>query len=367
MSNKAALFCSMIKDNLKIFIGGFVVVVFVIVFGIYSYYLGPVSKDTGMKEIEVPSGYSYLTLGNLLKENKLIKSDLFYKIYIKLNNPNPLEACTYQLSESMGVKEIVEVLSEGCQQDPDAIRITFNEGITMRKIAKLIAENTNNSEDDVFELQKDESYIDSLIEKYWFLTDEIKNKEIYYPLEGYLFPDTYEFYKDTTVEKIFEVMLDEMDKNLAPYKEEIKKKNFTIHEFLTFASIIEAEAASDEDRATAAGVFYNRLKDNWSLGSCVTTYYASQVDMGERDLYESELNDYNAYNTRNVNLKGLPVGPIGNPGLASIEASLNPKEHDYYYFLSDKNGELYFYNTEQEHQKMKEELQKKGLWLWYYD
>lgn len=357
-------------DKNKIIVVGstICIVALIILFGIYVYNIRPVSKDSGKKEFEVASGESYLTIDSLLKENNFIKSPLFYKIYIKINSPKPLEACTYYLSENMGVKGIVNTLSKGCKSSPENITITFKEGLNMRKMAKIISENTNNTLDDVFNLLKNKKYLDGLINKYWFLSNEIKNDKIYYSLEGYLFPNTYQFAnKDVTIEEIFGAMLDEMDKQLKPFKDSIEKSEFTVHEFLTLASIIELEGASSDDRSGVAGVFYNRLNDDWALGSDVTTYYAVKIDMSDRDLYQSELDDYNAYNTRNSNLIGLPVSPICNPGIDSIIATNNPKKHDFYYFVADKNKKTYFMSNENEHNKKINELREKGLWFEYED
>ena len=111
---------------------------------------------------------------------------------------------------------------------------------------------------------------------------------------------------------------------------------------------------------------YNRLAQNMSLGSDVTTYYAIRVDIGDRDLYEKEINTYNAYNTRGPNMNGkLPVGPIAAPSEQSINAALNPYDESYLYFVSDKNGEMYFTKTYEEHQQMVDTLKKKGLWYEY--
>ncbi|MFA5604094.1 MAG: endolytic transglycosylase MltG [Bacilli bacterium] len=351
-------------DKNKIIVVGstICIVALIILFGIYVYNIRPVSKDSGKKEFEVASGESYLTIDSLLKENKFIKSSLFYKIYIKINSPKPLEACTYYLSENMGVKGIVDTLSMGCKSSPENISITFKEGLNMRKLSSIISENTNNTEDDVFNLLKDEEYLDKLINKYWFLSEEIKNDKIYYSLEGYLFPNTYEFSnKDVTVEEIFEAMLDDMDKQLKPFKESIEKSDFTVHEFLTFASIVELEGATSDDRASVAGVFYNRLEDGWALGSDVTGYYGAKMDDWTNGL-GSHLNDCNDYNTRGTCVQGLPISPIANPGIESIEAVTNPTKHDYYYFLADCSGKTYLNYDETNHLKTKSRLEAENNW-----
>ena len=349
------------------FLVAFFVVLIVVGCTIYKINIGPVSKNPQLNKFEVEAGDTYLSIAPKLKENNFIKSEFFYKLYIKLMNPQSLEKGVYSLSENMGVDQIVKVLADGSDVNTDVINITFVEGKNMRYIAKTIADNTNNTEEDVFNTLTDSTYIDSLINKYWFLTSEIKDSRIYYPLEGYLFPDTYQFKnKDVTVNEIFETMLDEFDKKVTPYKDVIQNSNYTFHQILTLASIIEQEGVSDNDRYDVAGVFYNRLNDGWSLGSDVTTYYAIRVDMNERYLYNSEITDCNAYNTRASCMAGkLPVGPVSNPSIASIEAALKPNVHDYYFFVADKNKKTYFTKTNTEHLNKINELKSQGLWYEY--
>ena len=348
-------------------LGVLIVVFFVLCCFIYKFNTGKVSNDNTVKELLVETGSNYYSIVNELKEKNLIKSEFFYKLYIKLHNPNSLQAGKYSLRENMELSEVISILSGGSTYNPDAVRITFKEGINMRKIAGIISENTNNTTDDVYALLKDENYLNDLINKYWFITYEIKNKKIYYSLEGYLFPDTYEFRnKDVTVKEIFELMLNSMEKKLETYRDKLEVSKYTIHEILTFSSIVELESANKEDRAKVAGVFYNRLNNNWSLGSDVTTYYAAKVDMSERDLYVAEINDYNAYNTRNSKMAGkLPVGPICIPSVGSIAATLEPVIEDYYYFVADKYKKVYFTKTLNEHEAMVASLKRDGLWYTY--
>ena len=349
------------------FLVAFFVVLIVVCCTIYKVNIGPVSKNSAMKQIEVESGETYLSISSKLKENNLIKSEFFYKLYVKLMNPAGLEKGKYSLSEDMGVEKIIKTLENGSDANIDAISITFVEGKNMRYIAKTISDNTNNTEEDVYSLLNDTSYLDSLISKYWFLTDEIKDNRIYYPLEGYLFPDTYQFKsKDVTVKDIFETLLDQMDKKLTPYKNDIQNSNYTVHQILTLASIVELEGVNVSDRFDVSGVFYNRLNSGWSLGSDVTTYYASKIDMNERDLKKSELDECNNYNTRNSCMAGkLPVSPICNPGIESIEATINPNQHSYYFFVADKNKKTYFTKTNAEHLQMIASLKSQGLWYEY--
>ena len=123
---------------------------------------------------------------------------------------------------------------------------------------------------------------------------------------------------------------------------------------------------NNSDRKNVASVFYNRLDLGMSLGSDVTTYYAVKTDMGDRDLYQAEIDRYNAYNTRGPNMEGkLPIGPISSIGRASIEAAIEPSDTDYLFFVADKNGKLYFTKTNSEHIQVVNNLQSTGMWYEY--
>ena len=331
----------------------------------FNYQIGPVSKNNTLKTVVIEKG-GISDIANTLKENNLIKDETMFKVYVKLTGKTNLKASTYELSENMGVKKIVEILESGNDYNPDEVKITFKEGINMRKLASLISENTNNSEEDVYDLLKDDEYLDELIDSYWFITEDIKDSKIYYSLEGYLYPDTYIFMnKDVSVKEIFKKMLDEMNDKLTPYKEKINSSDLSIHEILTLSSIVELEGASSSDRNGVAGVFYNRLNSDMTLGSDVTTYYGIKLDMNERDLTKAELNDCNNYNTRCSTFKSLPVSPICIASIESIEAVLEPTEHDYYYFVADKNKKTYFTKTYEEHLDMVSKLKEEGLFFEY--
>lgn len=343
-----------------------IIVAIVSVFAWYSISINPVNKnDNTSYSLEIPMGSGSSSIAKKLKDEGLIKSELAFKIYVKLNKVSKFQAGTYNLAKNLSVEEITEVLQTGKISSKDVVSITFIEGKNMRWVASKIAETTNNTEQDVYSLLEDEEYINSLIEKYWFITDEIKNKDIYYPLEGYLYPDTYQFEnKDVKVEKIFETLLNQMDKKLSEYKEDIEKSKYSVHQILSASAIIENEAVFDKDRKDVAGVIYNRLKENMAIQSDVTTYYAFKIDMGSRDLYLSEINTYNPYNTRGPNMTGkLPVGPISMVSIPSIEAAINPNENPYIYFVADKNGKIYFTRTYDEHLQKVNELKNAGLWF----
>ena len=261
-----------------------------IVFFWYNSNLKSVAKaeNASIIKISIEEGMGISSISKLLEENNVIKSATVMKIYSKLNGIDSLQAGNYEFDNTENLPTILEHIANGHVVNNE-IKITFIEGKNMRGIAKTIAKHTNHTEQEVFHLLEDETYIDSLIEKYWFLTEEIKNEDIYYPLEGYLLPDTYVFEdKDVSIETIFAVMLNYMDKFLTENKENILH-NLTVHQMLTMASMAELEGKSTEDRQEIIGVFFNRINKKMNLGSDVTTYYAFKVDMGERDLTVKEL------------------------------------------------------------------------------
>ncbi len=349
-----------------------IVLIIILGSGSFFWYLNSIkpvvtsNSSNATINVEIEEGMGTSSIASLLEKNNVIKSATAMKIYVKLNNITNLKAGKYEFSNTEDLQTILNHIKNGDIID-DSVKITFIEGKNMRWIAKTISEKTQNTEDDVFNLLKDEEYIDSLIEKYWFITDEIKDNRIYYSLEGYLLPDTYVFEnKEVSVKSIFNVILNFTEKYLNTFKEDIENNSLTVHQILTMASMAELEGKSDEDRAEIIGVFYNRIRQGMSLGSDVTTYYAFKVDMGERDLTAKELNTKNPYNTRESSMAGMiPVGPICNPSKSAIEATLNYKETDALYFVADKNGKVYFTKTNSDHNRKIQELKNDGLWFTY--
>ena len=323
----------------------------------------PVDKnDEKIIEVEIPNGTSTNKIGKILKDNDLIKSELYFKIYLKLTNHNSLKASTYKFKKSMSLTEIVKSLEEGSTYDPNALVLTFKEGERITNYADVIAKNTDYTSEEVLEKVKDKTYLTTLINKYWFLTDSILNSSIYYPLEGYLAPDTYFFKKDATIEDIIKTLLDEEEKNLNKYKDKINENN--IHDILTMASIVELEGTNTENRKEIVGIFNNRLSIKMNLGSDVTTYYALQKPL-TIDLSSADFAVENPYNTRGKNMGGkLPIGPICNPSLSGIEASINPSDNEYLYFVADKNGNIFYTKTLKEHEQKVAEIKEKGDWIW---
>ena len=351
--------------NIKVSV---LIILFVSLMAMCTYYninITKVSNDSTLKTVTIKEG-SLNSIGVTLKENNLIKNVTIFKVHAFLTGKTNLKAGTYELSENMGVGKITNILSGTRGKNSREISITFKEGINVREVARQIEKNTSNSYEDVLALMKDTSYIDSLIEKYWFLTDKIKDSNIYYPLEGYLYPNTYSFTsRDVDIKDIFTKMLDETDRQLTKQKDSIDSNSLDIHNILTLSSIVELEGTKATDRKAVAGVFYNRLnsKTYKTLGSDATTYYAAKIDDWTTSLTNEELNDCNnKYNTRCSSNTGLPVGPICNPSIESIIATLHPEDHNYYYFVADCDGEVYLTENATKHQAIINKLKKEGKW-----
>ena len=334
-------------------------------FALFHYGLSSVSNNKTLKEIEIKPG-SISTIANTLYDEGLIKNKTIFKLYVKISGKSNLKAATYSLSKSMSTPKIVDILYKGKGEDSNKVKITFKEGNNIRKMAKIVAGYTNIKEDDFINKVNDNNYLKGLIDKYWFLTDDILNDNIYYKLEGYLYPNTYYFSsKSVTAEEIIDKVLEETNRQLTPLKEDIEASGSSVHKLLTMASIVELEGVTLSDRKGIAGVFNNRLNNGMNLGSDVTTYYSAHIDMGERDLYSNELNSCNNYNTRCPNFIKLPISPICNPAIDAINASIKPDKNNYYYFVADKNRKIYFSRNINEHNSIIRKLKNDGLWYEY--
>ena len=321
------------------------------------------SKTKEDVTITIEEGSSHYDIAHLLKENNLIKNEKMFILYTKINKVDNIYAASYNLPTNLNLKDLIKLIQDG-GYNPDQISITFQEGLNIRNIAKIIEENTNNTKEDFYNLLKDNNYLDELIKKYWFLTNDIKNKDIYYSLEGYLYPDTYSFNnKDVSIKEIIEAMLDQEEKVLNNYKKQVEASSYSIHELITLASVTQSESYGSDDFKNVASVFLNRVKVGMKLESCVTSYYGVKKEMTE-ELYQSDIDDSNPYNTRANGVEGtLPVGPVSNPGNKAIDAVINPIKTDYYFFVSDSNNKLYFTKNIDEHDRMITKLQNEGLWL----
>lgn len=328
------------------------VIVGLILVGVITFMvlLSPVSKSIDIVEFTVKKGEGKEKIVENLKDAKLIKSKYATFIYIVLSGKKNLQAGSYEFSRNMSVKDIITSLSTGdvVNVKRDEVRITFKEGDTLKNFVTMVANETNIDYDEAIKKLSDKAYLKGLIADYWFLTDDILDEDIYFPLEGYLYPETYNFYKKTNIEQVIRKVLNLTNERLEPLKSKIENSKYNIHELLTIASIAEKEANTNSDRAMVTQVIYKRLGLNMALGMDVTSYYGVQKEMTEV-ITQLDLNDKNPYNTRVTTFIGLPVGPICNPSIGSINAALEPADTDYLYFVADiLTGKVYFAKTNEE-------------------
>ncbi len=319
--------------------------------GYYFYAMSPVGESSELQLYELKSGTSKIGVADSLKEAGFIRSSLVLKAYLFFHSEVNLQAGIYEFSKNMTPEEIVRKMSHG-EVKNDSYTVTLIEGRRITEYVHNISEKLEVSEEELLSLMGDQSYLQELINTYWFLDESILSSDLYYPLEGYFFPDTYEFYEKSTAKEIITKILNHTGEKLEGFKENIENSNYNVHEILSMAAIIELEAVSESDRNTVSQVIYKRLDEGMSLGMDVTTYYAVKKEMGS-GLTRTDLNTISPYNTHasNTSMFGrLPVGPICNPSLMSINAVFNPTDTDYLYFYADiKTGIVYFTKTLDEH------------------
>ena len=328
----------------------FVIVIIAVLLAGVLYFnsgLSPVSdSDNTEITVDIAEGSSAYGILDSLDEAGLVKNKLCAKIYLKLFGPDNLQAYTYVLDKTMSFKDIIKVISEGDLKYVLTSRFTIVEGTTSKDAAVSISHTIGVDPEDILQKWSDRDFLEKLISDYWFLTDEIFADGILCPLEGYLYPDTYFLIaKNPTVEEVTRQILDNTEEKLNGI-EGIKKQG-SIHQLLTFSSIVECESMFEEDRPKIAGVFKNRLEQEMPLQSDITVLYA----LGEKrvDVRESDLKVDSKFNT--YMYPGLPVGPVSNPSAAAIEDCINFEKNDYLYFFATEDGKVLYSKTYDEHLK----------------
>ena len=345
--------------------------VIVLIIGIISAFLyirsglQPVDEDsTETVELSIDQGYSAGDIGDILEEEGIVKNGTMFELYLRLNSISSYQAGTYQMSPAMDFEQIARTLESGTVYQEVLHRVTVPEGYTAEEIGLQLENNLPVSADDFMALMDDDEFIKELISEYpEMLTDEILAEDIKYPLEGYLYPATYDITtEEPDLKQLIRDMLNATEANsyslftsVPEYAIDYEGENraLTFHEFLTFSSLIEEEATSLADRSRIASVFLNRMSVNpaMPLQTDPTVLYA----LGQHQdvvLYEDlEVEDpYNTYLH-----SGLTPGPIAAPGQESLQSTMNPSDTNYYYFLADSEGNNHFAETYEEHLANREE------------
>lgn len=357
------------KNKKIIFIVVGVIVAIFIVGAVFFYNSGISAVSSKDEEVivKIESGSTASQMLDTLEDAGLVKNKLCGQIFLKFNRFDNLQANTYIFNTNMSLSKIFSIIEDPEFQYIVKSKITIKEGNTIPEVAKAFSELLGMKDDEVIKAWASKEYLKSLIEEYWFLDDTILNSEIMYPLEGYLYPETYYVTEEKpTVESVTKLALDMMDKNLSQYKEEITKMGWTPHQFLSFASVVERESGTDEtDRPMIAGVFKNRIEIGMLLQSDITVNYAWQRT--GVDVSYSHLEIDSKYNT--YKYTGLPIGPISTVPATTMKSCIEYTHHDYVYFFAMKAPEdltkakVVYTKTLQEHRSEVQKARDAGLWL----
>lgn len=304
-------------------------------------------KDDYIVEIKIEEGTSIKDIAELLDENEIINSSLLFRTYIKVTGaPVDFQFGYHKFKPSYGYAAIISELRKPAER-LDVVKVRIKEGMTVDGIAELMEENEICSAKEFITAVKTGTYKGEIVSK------KPQNADIYYVLEGYLFPDTYQFYKEQKPEQVVQKLLDAMDSKYdAELRQKTKEMGWSYHEVLTLASIVELEASGyNEQMPKVAAVFLNRIEKPGETGGLLGSTPTMKYPYGNGKY------DTNVY-------KGLPPGPLCSPSKAAIEAVLNRAENfgAYYYFVTDKNHEFYFTKNLSEHQAIIKKLKSKNLW-----
>lgn len=304
----------------------------------------PAGSDDTPLTFVVRSGETAAEISTRLKQEGLISDAELFRRYVQYHGLDAgIEAGEFILRQTMTIPEIAQALQEG--QRPEQV-VTIREGLRLEQVATVVAEQTTISTDEFL----------TLVTSGWRDAGLAFDFQATLPptatLEGFLFPETYRLPENATAVDLLGRMLETFDARVTPeMRAAAADRGLSVYGLVTLASIVEREAVLAEERPVIAGVYYNRLEGGWLLGACPTVQYA----LGNADNWWPQFtteatgvdSPYNTY--RNL---GLPPGPICSPGLASIQASANPAETDYFFFLVDctkNNGSHLFAVTEEEH------------------
>lgn len=274
--------------------------------------------------VDIPSGSGTAAIGRILEEDGVIKSARQFKIKSRMDkNDGKYRTGVYELSPSMDMDEIMQILMDGSQ---NTLRFMVPEGYTLQQIADKFAETGNGTAEDFLDETENGDF------DFEYNDQMVSGSKRY---EGFLYPDTYEIYKNESAHGIIQRMLTRFEQVYdAEAEDKTVDSKYSVFDLVTAASLIEREVKLDDERPLVASVIYNRLNKNMKLQMCSTVQYA--LGTPKARLMNSDLKIDSPYNT--YQNAGLPAGPIASPGQASISAALHPADTDYLYFVLTSAG-----------------------------
>ena len=335
------------------------VAIVILIIGMLFYFSGIGAADKNDDElvaINIPHGTGASQIIEMLDENGFVKNKFCAKVHVKLGGYDSLQANNYIFSRDMSIPEIFEAINTGDFKYLSKNIITIIEGSTIPDSAAAVADKLPFTKEEIIAKWSDKEYLKKLIDEYWFLTEDILNSQLMFPLEGYIYPETY-FVTDTepTIESVTKMFLDKTNEEFTARKDKIEKSGLSIHKLLSLASVVQNETLFKEDLPKIAGVFYNRLEKGMPLQSDITVLYAIQEK--RVDVYYSDLAVDSPYNT--YKYTGIPVGPVCGVAGYALDGTLNYEKSDYLYFFATKEGKVLYSKTLAEHEKTVQEN------LWY--
>lgn len=332
---------------------GLAVVLAVVLYGGYLYYatVKPVnSEDNTVINYTIEPGTTTKKVNQQLAQLGVIKHPKMADLLVRLHDWSHIQAGEYEVSSSMTLEQMYQKFEKGLVVEPDRVKVTIPEGYDLEYIAVNVSPLVALTAEDLLTEWKNKEYLMTLINDYWFLTEDILQEGIKYPLEGYFYPITYSFSKGAhTVDELTRQMLDVTKQKLDPLRELFDTNELSIHEVMALASVIEGETQNTEEMPMVAGVFLNRIQTGMYLQSDMTVLYA----LGEHAVRVTEAmtqtpSPYNTYVTQ-----GIPIGPVSSPSIDAVEAVLQPASHSYLYFIADMygcvDGKTHFFETYEEH------------------
>lgn len=298
-------------------------------------------------ELTVASGQSARSVWQEAAQAGFTKRIWPWRYYSwRMHASNQLKAGKYQVERGETVAQVINRLAQG-DVIPDSFSVTYPEGFTLEQIAARTAASGISTAELFTKAARVENFSDTFP---W-----LKDVSPIRSLEGYLFPDTYQLAKDDQPVDVIKRMLANFDNKVTPdLRQEAQASGRSLDQIIIMASIIEREAVHDEDMAKVSGVLWKRVDHGMGLDADATIRYA--VDNWDKPLTVQELDTDSPYNTRKY--KGLPPGPISNPGIRAIIAAVRPDQNDFYYYLTAPDGTTVFAKTLDEHNRNKAQYLK---------
>ncbi len=283
-------------------------------------------------------GEGFAKINGRLSKMGLISNPKVFHRYCQLKDyMTKFRVGSFEITNGLNLTDIADTLVYG---EPVTITVTIPEGKNIYDVGKILEEKKVVSYNEFISLARDTNFVKNL---------NLPGDTV----EGYLFPDTYKFSPGTPASMVIDLMVKQFKRNFTSF--DLSNSFLNSHEIVILASIVEKETGAPEERPSIAGVFLNRLKKRMRLQSDPTTIYGSyekfQGNLTKKDLQES--NPYNTYK-----ISGLPIGPICNPGIKSIEAVLNPEVHQNLYFVSKNDGTHVFSPNYMKHSRAVREWQQ---------